>query len=306
MKITNHKFKDVDGLRITGKNFEAIFLPENGGKLVSFVDRTNHIEWLAQDINEKYIPQSVDGVYVDAEVSGADEMFPTIDPCNIMGKDYPCHGEVCRVSHQAVISDNKLILKNTSHKFSYVYKKTVSETSCGNMRIEYEIENTGDEILPCLWAFHMMFAAEDGGKVFASVCENADAEIMFDDRKRFGTRGDVINLKEEHFISREYKEKGDAYKYYIKEPLKEGLCGYYRKNRACGVALCYDKEKLPYLGIWMNDGGFKNMHSATVEPCNIPYDSPEKANDRGIKFSIPPKKKMNFEIVMKIINEPIG
>ena len=55
----------------------------------------------------------------------------------------------------------------------------------------------------------------------------------------------------------------------------------------------------------MNDGGFKNMHSATIEPCNIPYDSPENAKKRGIEFSILPKEKMNFKIVMKIINEPI-
>lgn len=305
MKISNHKFKDVNGIMVLGKMFKAIFLPENGGKLVSFVDRANCIEWLAQDENEKYIPQSIDGVYVEAEVSGADEMFPTIDPCCCMGKEYPCHGEVCRTSHKAEISGNKLTLVYTSKNFLYQYKKTVSETSCGAMQIEYEIENTGKEKLPCLWALHMMFAAEDGGKVFASVSENAEAEIMFDDRNRFGLRGDVILLNDAHFTSRKYKENGDAYKYYVKNPVKEGICGYYRRDKGCGVTLYYDKEKLPYLGVWMNDGGFKNMHSATIEPCNIPYDSPENAKKRGIEFSIAPREKINFEIVMKIINEPI-
>ena len=299
MEIIKHKFKDVNAIKLSGKNFDAVYLPEKGGKLVSFVDKAKNIEWLAQDKNEKYIPQSLDGIYIEGEVSGADEMFPTIDPC----MDYPCHGEVCRVSHKTVISDEKLMLKYTSKKFSYEYKKTISETDCGNMRVEYEIENTGNESLPCLWALHMMFAASAGGRVFASINDGEEAEIMFDDRSRFGSSGDVISLKDEHFISCEYKKNGDAYKYYVKEPVKEGFCGYYRQDKGCGVALCYDREKLPYLGVWMNDGGFKNMYSAAVEPCNIPFDSPENAKKRGFEFSIQPRGKMKFELILKIIEE---
>ncbi len=299
MKIIRDKFKDVNAIKLSGKNFDAVYLHENGGKLVSFKDKATNTEWLAQDENENYIPQSTGGIYIEAEVSGADEMFPTIDPC--MG--YPCHGEVCRVPHNVVVSDERLTIEYTSKKFMYKYKKTISETDCGNMKIEYEIENTGRDSLPCLWAFHMMFAAEDGGRAFAEVEKTATAEIIFDDTGRFGKKGDIISLDDKLLTSREYKENGDAYKYYISEPVKEGKCGYFRPDKSCGVALCYDMDKLPYLGIWMNDGGFKNMYSATVEPCNLPFDSPENAKKRGFEFLIHPGEKMEFDIVLKMVEK---
>jgi len=301
LEIINSSFKDVSSVVVKCKKFDATFLPENGGKLVSVKDKSN-IEWLSQDKNPKYIPQTKDGVYIDAEVSGADEMFPTIDPCIVSGNSYPCHGEACRASHGYHIDANKLVIEYSSSELKYDYKKIISENADGSLNIKYEIKNKGDSDFPCIWAFHMMFSSDEGGYAFAALPDIAFGEIMFDDTKRFGKRGDIIAIKKEHFTSGKYQKNGDAYKYYITKPLVKGFCGYWRNDVKSCLKLTYDAKKLPYLGVWINDGGFKEIHSTAVEPCNIPYDSIENAKKHGYEFSIPSKAVFEFEINLSLEN----
>lgn len=296
MRILNCNFKNVRGIKIITAAFEAVYLAEYGGKLVSLKDLKHNTEWLAQDKNPKYIPQFIGGNYVDCEVSGADEMFPTIDLCRCNNVEYPCHGEVCRVPHKCEISDDTLIMSYKSDLLGYEYKKHISEGENGAIRCRYEIKNLNSEDFACIWALHLMFAAEEKGMIFAQFCENPTVEFMFDDRQTYGKRGTKSKLKKEYLISSQYKKNGDAYKFYITNPIKNGVCGYYRNSRAGGIRLKYDAEKLPYLGIWINNGGFKNTHTAAVEPCNIPFDSVTEAKKRGYAFNIKPNEVFSFEI----------
>ena len=150
MEFEKSLFKDVLSVTVKSKELEAVFLPENGGKLVSLKDNISNTEWLAQDKNPHYIAQTMEGAYVDAEVSGADEMFPTIDPCVVNGKSYPCHGEVCRVSHNYYVIEDKLVIEYSSKELEYDYKKIISENKDGSLNIKYEIKNLSDSNLPCM------------------------------------------------------------------------------------------------------------------------------------------------------------
>ena len=64
MKVIKSMFKDVPCHRVICGMFTATYLSQYGGKLVSLIDREHGIEWLAQDPNESYIPQTIDGNYV--------------------------------------------------------------------------------------------------------------------------------------------------------------------------------------------------------------------------------------------------
>lgn len=300
MKTEKIKFKDVEGVCVTTDRLSLVYLPDNGGKLISIKDNSGR-EWMAQDENPHYIPVRLGDSYVESEVSGADEMFPTIDPCDCGGYEYPCHGEVCRVSHSYAFSDKGVVMEYASAEVGYKYKKTISETESGGVRAEYLIENLRDDELPCLWALHAMFAAVPGGRVFAGIGDDETVEIMFDETGRLGKSGDLLKLDAKSLVSSEFVPGGEAYKYYLTNKLREGYCGYFDDAAGAGIKLSYDAEKLPYLGVWMNNGGFKNMYNAAVEPCNIPYDSPVEAGKRGMKFSIPPKGNFSFKIDVEFI-----
>ncbi len=302
MQVNKTRFKDVEGVCVTTEKLSLTYLPGNGGKLISIKDNSGR-EWLAQDKNPHYVPIRMGGSYVEGEVSGADEMFPTIDPCTCNGYEYPCHGEVCRVSHNLEVSGEMAVMEYTSAERGYKYSKTVSENADGGVCAEYRIENQRKEELPCLWALHTMFAAVPGGRVIAGISNDETVEIMFDETARLGKTGDVLKLDEQSLVSAPFVPGGEAYKYYFTNKLSEGFCGYVDDEKGTGIKLSYDLEMLPYLGVWMNNGGFKNMYNAAVEPCNIPYDSPVAAGRRGIEFFIPPRGEISFKIDINFLGE---
>lgn len=300
MEIKKVAFKDIDGILCDTGKLRAIYLPGYGGKLVSLKDFEGR-EWLAQDKNTKYIPPRLGNSYVDCEVSGADEMFPTIDPCYWKGREYPCHGEVCRVGHSLKVYEEYLEMEYSSLALGYCYKKAISEGNDGEIVVNYIIKNTGKEDMPSFWALHMMFAAFEGGEIFVDSDTENTAEIMFDATQKYGRRGDVIAVSKEHLTSKVLNE--ETYKFYYLARLKKGICGYFDNVAKKGIALEFDSKKIPFLGIWMNNGGFKGIHSATIEPCTMPFDTPIEAINRGHSLMLEPGEEYTFQICFKMFEE---
>ncbi len=109
--VLNQNSRMLTAVCVETEKFRGLFLPEFGCRMVSLEDKENEYELFAQDAADKFIPLTYDGGYVEAEVSGFDDMFPTIDPFVGGGKAYPCHGEMCRVRHEWEITEDML---NTS------------------------------------------------------------------------------------------------------------------------------------------------------------------------------------------------
>lgn len=303
-EIFETRFKDVDGVCVKTKKFSAIFLPKYGGKLASLIDCENGKELLAQDKNEKYLPQDAQSVYVDNEVSGTDDLFPTIDMC-ITGfannEEYPCHGEVLRHKHFYSIDGHVLNMSFASEKFGYIFKKQIREAENGELAVKYTIWNRTDKDFPCLFGLHCMFAAEKDGKILTFEKDDT-AVIMFDEKAELGGRWDEITVSEKVFASDMYAPDGNAYKFYLSLPKTKGKCGYFYPSVNKNIVLSYSAEELPYLGIWMNNGMFKGMYSAAAEPCTLPYDSPENAGNKGKSFVIKSNEEYVVEVVFDLEN----
>ena len=72
---------------------------------------------------------------------------------------------------------------------------------------------------------------------------------------------------------------GAAYKFYYNNEISRGeIIAKYGFNE---LKLCYDNSVLKYLGVWINNGEFKNMYNIAAEVASAPYDTPEKAIDAG-------------------------
>ena len=89
--------------------------------------------------------------------------------------------------------------------------------------------------------------------------------------------------------------KGATYKFYYLEPMKEGRFGIFYAD---GSQLCFtvEPEKLPYLGLWLNNGEFQDIYSITPEPCTSPFDAVDRAGERGYTSVIPAGCDFAFEI----------
>lgn len=56
-------------------------------------------------------------------------------------------------------------------------------------------------------------------------------------------------------------------KYYVADQLREGWAAFYQPQTMEVIALSFPVEAVPYLGIWINEGGFADQYNAALEPC---------------------------------------
>ncbi len=305
MPVFESRYKDVFAVEVKTGKLSAKFLPLCGGRFVSLIDDETGTELLAQDENPHYMPEHEESDYCSCNVSAFDDMFPTIDPsapaggCRA-GVRYDDHGEVCRYPHEYKVGEDKLVMRYVSDRLRYVWTKTVTARD-GKLLINYNIENTSGDDFPYIWAGHCMFAAFVGGKVVTPFADGANIEMMFDNETEYGKRGEIFPCTAEMLTNKAYTaEKNNAYKFYFCDRLPEGSIGYHIPQINKTVRMSFDKEKVPYLGVWMNNGNFKDMFSAAVEPCTAGFDFVENAAKHGQSSVIPAFGTVNFTLEFSV------
>ena len=293
--IYEGKYKDRPAVIVESDQFVASILPLDGGKMASLKLKSTGKELLAVKPGDTYKVLAYDGEYVPSECSAFDDMFPTVDPYTpqegpYQGITYPDHGETCRIPYETEICGSSLTLQGDSKVFPITYRKTVEPAADGGLDITYRIDNNGEHPFPYLWAGHIMLQGEDGARMFTCFDgRNVSTEMMF------ATNGAST---EEFPLDRltGYKPgEGVAYKFYYLEPMTDGTFGLEYADRS-RLTFVLDQEKLPYLGIWFNNGEFQDLYNITPEPCTVPFDAPDRAAARGITSIIPAGEYFTFTL----------
>lgn len=292
------RYKDRPMMVIKNEILAAGFLYEDGGKLVSLKDVRDGQEFLAQVDGEEYSVLEYDGDYVSAECSGFDDMFPTIDPYTppdgpFEGKTYPDHGEVCRVPMEIALQRNAFTLSYRSDEFNYTYQKEISLLNDGSLEIAYHIRNTGTEPFAALWAGHCMCQGVDGARVFTSYGARTPRVLMF------GPEDEDPNALPTDRLTGYVPGEGYTYKFYYLEKMPEGRFGI-RYPDGKMLSMQVDAQRVPYLGVWFNNGAFKDMYNIALEPCTAPYDAPDRAEEHGYGAEILPGKVLTFALKISI------
>ena len=282
-------------MAVTTQKLTAVFLPEDGAKLVS-LKRADGKELLVTKPGQKYGVLTADGSYVDSECSGFDDMFPTVDPDrpDTAYPAYPDHGECCRLCYTAELTQTALTLRAESRLFPVTYEKTVSVTEDGGILLHYCIANRSEREFPFLWAGHIMLSGEPGMRVLTPFGPETEREMMFVDP--------ATNTGKELPVDRlltHVPGEGTAYKFYYLAPMPRGEFGV---SYADSTALIFsvDPKKLPYLGIWLNNGAFQGGYSITPEPCTAPFDAPTRGASRGCSCQIPAKSEFTFDMQIQL------
>jgi hypothetical protein len=301
-RIYRSVYKDVNAVCIDTGRSRALFLPDHGAKMASLIDDASGMELLVQNGSVRYKAVRLGDSYTEGECSAFDDMFPTIDPVMPAAgirKDieYCDHGEACRSHFDMDITGNRLEMSYTSQRLKYRYAKTVSGDRDGSVNIRYVIENLTGEAFPILWAGHCMVNASEGGMVITPFKDCAEAKIIFDETCGYGAPGSEVRPGREMLTSGRYGSDGNTYKFYYTGRIPEGYAGYRFLKEGRTIYLSYDKDKLPYLGIWVNNGRFKGMYNVAVEPSTCCGDTPDMS---GSGMSIGPGGKFTFDLNISI------
>lgn len=301
--IIETRYKDRPAYCVKAGSLSVTVLPEDGGKLASLMT-PDEKELLAQRRpGEKYRRLLPDGRYIEAECGGFDDMFPTCDPWTpadgpFRGITYPDHGETCRIPYAVESDGETLTLTAHSDLFPILYRKTVRADGDA-IEITYTFENESGHPFPFLWAGHCMLAGDDSMRLVTSYADDAETVPMF-----CSPGYDVSALPKDR-MSGFMPEQGATYKYYYLTPMPEGRFGV--RYDSGFLSFRVPEDKIPYLGVWINNGEFQSIYNMALEAASVPLDAPGRAAEAGYDVPvIPPAGTFTFTLALEWTAEERG
>ena len=275
--ISAGEYKGQESVVLENEGVRAEILPGWGGKMASLVYKPAGAEVLWQNPGREYRKTRYGDEYVGGEFSGFDEMFPSLGRCYYedgpwAGTEIPDHGEVWSIPWEAETEGQTLRLRASGVRFPYRLEKVVRLTERG-VRMEYVAANLSAFDFHFLWAAHPLLVAEEGATILVpqgmTKIVNYCAERVL---REFGQVYEYPGVKVEgggaFDLSRMPARDGRGYhKYYFWGRLTEGWCGLRDERRGLEVRLAFPVERVPYLGVWLNEGGLAGQYNLALEPA---------------------------------------
>jgi galactose mutarotase-like enzyme len=272
----------------------TIIVPELGAKIVSLFDKRTQLEWLVDSGNRPLKPVPYGAAFTDQDMSGWDEMFPTIVACEYPGSgdrhgaSLPDHGEVWSLPWTLDnASDGRLTLSVEGQALPYRLTRTVEYVAADTVQFHYQLINLGSTLIPYIWAAHPQFACGPNAEVVfppqvTTVCNTIPAswgwgvpETQFDWPTAIALDGTKARLDR---IGPPSLHR--ARKFFLLPHVKAQWAGLVRLPSQAWLRLEWDPSLVPYLGLWVDEGALNPESVAALEPTTGFYDSLAMAWDK--------------------------
>ena len=312
-QISGSQYKDQAAVTIENGDLAAQFLTSIGAKMCSLVYKPLGLELLVQRPGEQYLLQPYDGDYVAGECSGFDDMFPSIDECFYerypwKGVRIPDHGEVWSIPWACEAEAGRLHFSTYGVRFPYRLEKWVQLVAADTLRLDYRLTNLSGFEFAFLWAAHTMFYLEEGAELkLPAGVERIVSTLSFGDS--LGRYGDELpwpayTLPDGRKMDLRFmrpKSTGDGGKYYVKGRMPEGWCSLTYPWSGLTLTLSFPVEKVPYLGILPNEGGWQDLYNIFLEPATASFDRIDVARLHGELSTVGPKATYEWYLDINII-----
>lgn len=259
-----------------------VILPALGAKIASLVYKPQNFEVFFQPTGHIYPLPQYGADFSCYDTSGADEMYPTIDPCCYPAPGYsevslPDHGELWSIPWQVIADEGRVVSTAQGISLPYTFERVITLAD-HVVQISYRVRNTGQAKLYGLWAFHGLVACDQGTKLLLPQAERVinvhDSTVLgsVGTSHKFplsiGVDGQKIDLSRIGPCSLRRTEK-----FYIQGKIAQGTAGLTLNAGKLLYQLSFPQERVPYLGVWINMGGFKGEYNCALEPASGYYDS---------------------------------
>jgi galactose mutarotase-like enzyme len=302
--IDNGRYKDVEAILLENDALRVTLVPEHGAKTASLVYKPRHKELLWQNQGESFRRTGYGASYLDGEFSGFDEMFPTISECVYetepwKGTVAPDHGEVWSLPWEAEVAGGELTLTVCGVRFPYRLSKTLRlDGAC--LQARYRVENLAPLPLEFIWAAHPLFDAAEGMELI--VPAGMDAIVNSVPGSRLGGYGERLSFPNARLrdgsrfdLDRMPARNERGYqKYFFQGRVPEGWCLLYAPDTGISVGMSFPRETVPYLGMWVNEGGFAGQYNIAPEPCTAAMDRPDLARMWGCGSALAPRERREW------------
>ncbi|MEW6548095.1 MAG: hypothetical protein AB1407_01405 [Spirochaetota bacterium] len=318
--ISSPTFKGEPALVLENSALKVIVLPRRGAKVASIYVKNPGRELLWQYPGDAYPPLAPGSEFKPEDSSGFDDMFPTVNAepypfAPWAGRSLPDHGEVWSMPWEtAAPPEESPTFAVKGREFPYRLQKTLSLSGTA-LRVQYRVENLGDSPFPCLWAAHPLFTTHPRMRISLPDANNdvCSRILVANPSEELGPRGSLLDYPSPSprrrgaesggpggsaceaagNLSKIGVDTGLTRKFYFAKPLASGEV-FLDDPPSCDglgfrVALRFPADKVPYLGIWVNEGGWAGQNNIGIEPATAGMDSPANARRFGMEWILPPR-----------------
>ena len=300
-------------LKLENATLQVVVVPEMGAKITSLLDKRNQVEWLAGPGDRPFKPAPYGAVFTDQDMSGWDEMFPTINACQYPTSSpdqtipLPDHGEVWAIPWQRIPTEEPALnFVVEGRALSYVLSRKIEFIAESVLRFSYQAVNQSERPLSALWAAHPQFLSGSAAKVIlpphiAEVCNvlpesfgwaPLEEHLAWPEATRLD--GETVRLD-----AVGTSDLNQARKYYIPPETKASWVAIIRQPSQDWISLSWDVEEVPYLGVWVDEGFISSESVVAPEPATGFYDSLALAVEKGRHMVIPPGKTVSWSLLVR-------
>jgi len=290
----------------------VVIVPALGAKIVSIYDKHTAYEWLVGP-QRPLKPVVYGSSFIAQDMSGWDEMFPTINACDYplpgeyAGGFLPDHGEVWSLPWQVESQGaTGLVLRVDGVALPYCLRRRAALVSPGSLLLEYQLENTGVASFAYLWAAHPQFVA--GEHTAIVLPESATQVVNVLPGEVWGAAGGIYTWPRPHSKDGRLWElerirsadHHDCRKFYLPPEAPVPWAALVNQQLGCSLRLEWSPAELPYLGIWVDEGTYNPKPVVALEPSNGYYDSLEVAIHNQRVPIIEPGTRHAWSLVVRL------
>ncbi|RUS45580.1 hypothetical protein [Cohnella sp. AR92] len=298
-KVTASEYRGWPSIVLETELMRVELIPGLGAKLVSLRYKATGKEWLV-DAGSRALRQPAYGSsFGQADMSGWDECFPTIDPCTV-GADnifLPDHGELWALPWTAEANEESVTCSVQGVALPYLFSRNLRFSSADTLRMNYRVANLGDRPFPYLWVPHPQFAVTEPTRIELPPSEReAEAVCVFGGLHH--VTGERYRWDELTLVGE--RQNGDGRKYYAPGRWEEGWCGLSAPISGNWLRLQVDPREVPYFGVWIDEGMGNDRNAIALEPSIGYYDSLERAAENGSAPSVAPGSSHEWSLELRL------
>jgi len=318
-----------DGLHeicMRNRHLRLSILPDAGGKIAEIVDRRSGRNWLWRNPHIPFRPAVYGADYgLHLDSGGWDEILLSIAPVDLHfqgGADchIPDHGDVVGQRWSVVdasvngAGDAVCEMAVSGRALRYDLRRTMrlcSGSSCLEMR--YSLTNQEAFAWPWYWGAHALLTGQHDLQIELP----AEQHFRIDQPGKDVEGSEGHNLTWPHYplqdgvsfdLSRCFDEEtapgAFAGKIFVRSP-ERGLVRVAAAGSSERLAIRYDPGELPWLGLWINNGGWSGCDSEPyfnlgLEPTTAAFDDVSRAIDDGAISWLKPGETRNWAIDVEL------
>jgi galactose mutarotase-like enzyme len=300
---------DVAAIILENDRLRVAISPERGAKIASIVYKPLGKELLWQPPDGRYPPAAYAEAYDACHSTGFDEMFPTIVACRYesppwMGTEVPDHGEVWSLPWNAEIEDETVRLEVYGIRFPYRLCKRIHITDHA-MHIAYEAANLSPFDFDFIWAAHPLFNASPGMEIrippdMNAIINSVPGPRLQEYGKTYAFPQAETEMGPSDLSRIPPKNTWGFQKYYFSGPVTEGWCVLYDPNTKLAVCLTFPPKQVPYLGMWVNEGGWNGHYNVAPQPATGTMDRIDTANACGMNSRLRAKECKTWFLTISV------